>query len=783
MKINPSARVYLVCIPLVLLTFWDVIFFGASLRVTDLMYGGANGFPIIKMIHIREYMSWWGSFSDNGGAFIQSDPMIGFIKNSIWNIQSPYWNPFSAAGSLGPETLVDLKFSAFTILNGILGATSSAFSISLVIGLFFGTYFTYLIINKFLRLTDLAAAAGCIFYLLNGYSTANIGVNISQNYLFIPIYIFALLKYTEKNNGINFIILVLSISLFLSALFPPTTVISMISVNAIYVGFLINKRVNENITYIKIIELFLGYVAACIVSACLLSVLFLPIIEGLSIMGTLDDYSKRIFNPIYFPNSILSFFTPTHFFELYNAMEDSAVLWSAPGKSNGFNGNTIYHFGLIGIIFITSTFSLKNHKQLPLIISCQVVMLFFLLRLFNPFLVDKIYSNLPIIRNLGAQYLWAGIFIPSIFLVSFGVDAIRNQKRIPWQAFLVLAIGLLSIYYVYNEYGFRDPFINFKKNAIITFIIYEIILFIILLAAYKFNAEKIKTTAMTTLVLLMFAELTIDTKWVHTERVDFFNKPPELTQYLIDNTKLSRTLTLGVGPFTPELGSAFNVQEITSFNQGVLPDYVKYFQDNFRLKDVNQMAYGVSLMNAKDTPELNYINFGALNFLGVKYLIIPKNFINYQKFLSSRGLIPVKESSNSIVYENLTALPRSFTLKDELDGDINKVDFNSLTAKDVVAADIINYENARVNIRGISKVNSILVISDNWHPNWNGKLNGKPVEIIKINQSFRGVRLEPGAYNFEMVYRPKTLFYSILLSLLSLILLVIVFFLRPKCNN
>jgi len=518
-----------------------------------------------------------------------------------------------------------------------------------------------------------------------------------------------------------------------------------------------------------------GYIAALLLSVALLSVLFFPILEGLTTMGTLDDYSKRIFFPIYFPNSILSFFTPTHFFELYNSMEEGAVLWSVGSQKNGFNGNTVYHFGLISLIFISSTLHFKNIKSKAIIISCYVAVFFFLLRLFNPFLIDAIYSHIPIIRNLGAQYLWSGIFIPCILLVGFGVDALRDQKKFPWQQSLVLLVGLFSIYIVYDKYGFRDPFIDFKRNSVKIFIFYELFVFIILLIVYKFNSLKNKVVALSLLVLLMLVELLIGSKWVHTKRIDFFNNPPEITQFLIDNVKLNRTMTVGIGAFTPELGSAFNVQEITSHNQGVFPDYVAYFQNNFKLNNVNQMAYGVSLMNAKDTPEENSMNFGALNFLGVRYIVMPKDFTKYKNFFKENGLYVIKENNNTIIYENPNILPRAFTLRDEFKEDIFKKDLNKLTIKDVVPAEIKNYQNSTVIISGAANTKSLFVLSDNWHPNWRAKLNGKHAEIIKINQSFRGMIINPGAYEIEMEYRPRTLNLAIVLSLLSLTLLGLIF--------
>lgn len=77
----------------------------------------------IKLVHLLSYheLLVGGGYHDNGGASFQSEPMMEFMKNTLSSGQSPYWNPYSSAGAVGPETLVDQKFSLFTICYAILG--------------------------------------------------------------------------------------------------------------------------------------------------------------------------------------------------------------------------------------------------------------------------------------------------------------------------------------------------------------------------------------------------------------------------------------------------------------------------------------------------------------------------------------------------------------------------------------------------------------------------------------------------------------------------------------
>jgi hypothetical protein len=167
----------LISILLVLAIFPDVIFLGASLRLTDQLEGSNSGKKSIQFYEVPTTTGWWGSYSDTGGGIFQSEPMISLMKKNIREGQSPYWNPYSAAGSLGPETLVDQKFSPFTIINAAISDKSIIFNFTYILISAISVYFLYLIVLDIFGLSIYAAIGSCVFYLLNGYVVANMGSN------------------------------------------------------------------------------------------------------------------------------------------------------------------------------------------------------------------------------------------------------------------------------------------------------------------------------------------------------------------------------------------------------------------------------------------------------------------------------------------------------------------------------------------------------------------------------------------------------------------------------
>src|SRR2546426_5337404 len=119
----------LACV-LIFATFPDVFLAGTSLRNTDQLWGSYQNLALYRVHPLTsatdgplraEYGEWLLAYNDMGGAVWQSEPMMEFMRHTIWTLDSPYWNPYSSAGSLGPETLVDLKLSILTIAYAVLG--------------------------------------------------------------------------------------------------------------------------------------------------------------------------------------------------------------------------------------------------------------------------------------------------------------------------------------------------------------------------------------------------------------------------------------------------------------------------------------------------------------------------------------------------------------------------------------------------------------------------------------------------------------------------------------
>lgn len=775
-----NLKALFVTLVLVLAIFPDVIFLGSSLRLTDQLEGSNTGKDSIQFYKIPTTTGWWGSYSDTGGAIFQAEPMISLMKRNIRELQSPYWNPYSAAGALGPETLVDQKFSPFTILNAVLGDSSIVFNLTYILISALSAYFVYILVVDALGLSIFAAIGACIFYLLNGYVVANIASNTLQSFYYLPLVLYASFNFINFGGLRNFSLMVLAWTPILACTFLPTTIISVLAVGILFGGYIAYSYVERKKSSKQILSLILSLFASGISAVLLLAIIYFPLIENLGTMGTLGDYAKRIFYPINFPQAIAALYTPTHLFESYNAMEAGAIFWNDGKTKNGINGNTVYHIGLVAIILSASACSYLKGKYKPFIIVCFICLGIGFLRLFGVGFIEQYYDRLPVIGNIGAQYWWPIIFLPLTFLVAFGFEAYVRGSQARWIGIIFILIGGLSLYYVYWIYGLKEPNLIFKLNSLKISLAFSLTVGVVI-AASKLTKKKYLAPAL--LIFFLFMELTYSAKFQREPRVNFFNNPSAEFKFIKNNINLSRTMNIGGGGLYPELGSAFGIQEITSLNQGIIPAYLNYFGKMIQLENKNLMSYGASLLNMKDEPNSNKIDWDRINLLGVKYILLPKNFIHYQEYLKNNGFTLVFEGGSKDIYENPRVISRAFSIP-LLDKNNDKdFSFDLINKSTKAEVTISEYRNTLVRLKGEAQEKSLVILTDNYTAPWKVSVNGQPSELVTVDGVFRGVVVEPGFYSVEFTYSLKYLNVAIFISLVMCILTFAAIFIRFDNNK
>jgi hypothetical protein len=62
----------------------------------------------------------------------------------------------------------------------------------------------------------------------------------------------------------------------------------------------------------------------------------------------------------------------------------------------------------------------------------------------------------------------------------------------------------------------------------------------------------------------------------------------------------------------------------------------------------------------------------------------------------------------------------------------------------------------------------MVVVSDNWYPGWRAEVDGKAAEIWKVNTAIRGVVVGRGKHSVTMVYRPFSVYFGLVLTVIGL---------------
>lgn len=779
---NKLLQSCLIALLLICITFPDVIFNGASFRLTDQVVGGSVGTLARNVYPAPSTEGWWASYNDNGGALFQSEPMMEFMRNTIQSGQSPYWNPYSGGGSLGPETLVDQKFSFFTLLYSFSWGGAGAYNFILLVLYFFAVMFLSLIIREHLNLSICAAIAGSIFYLLNGYSTANFGSNVTQSYLYFPMCVYTALAFINRTSALRFISFVLAYCVFLSCTFIPTTITSLIPILFIVLGYIYTQIGLGKLGWPESIKIIGVMSLGIILVLMLLSFIYIPVVSNILSVGEMETYAKRIFFPINFPQAIASLFSPSHFYQSYNAMEANALFWNDGVTKNGVTGNTVFHLGVVAIMLSGCVFKVSSKQHNRFTWVCLACIALGFIRLFDPFPFDIIFSKIPVIGNIGCQYWWPPVIFPAIFLVAFGMDNLSKKNARIFPAIILMLIGVFSLLYVYRIFGLQEPYYHFKKVSIsLLGIAFFVMTFLILKSTTK---KSFSSNQLIVLVLLfLFTELMLDSKMMRLPRQDNFGGHSSVLDYVKNNIGLQRTLTFGQGGVYPELGSALAIQEATSFNLGVSPEYVKFLSETISLGNSAQTFYGASLMLMQDKPELHDINWNNINLLGVKFLLLPIGFNNYQKILIGRGFRAVEKSGSVLLYENPEVMPRAFTVNRRTNLNSSNVFLPLDFQLNLEPARITKYENTYVEIQGNSLSSRLLVLTDNWNKNWVVDVNGEPADLVKVNGVFRGVIVPEGKYRVKMKYESNVIYWSVIVSLFSALMLILVAIFRVRFNK
>jgi hypothetical protein len=89
------------------------------------------------------------------------------------------------------------------------------------------------------------------------------------------------------------------------------------------------------------------------------------------------------------------------------------------------------------------------------------------------------------------------------------------------------------------------------------------------------------------------------------------------------------------------------------------------------------------------------------------------------------------------------------------------------------STEVFRYEPNRVDVRTKAAAPSVLVLAENHYPGWRAYLDGRRVDILRVNYAQRGVRVPAGEHEVSFRYRPASFYAGLALSLMALAALLL----------
>ena len=777
----------------------DVIFYGASVSSANLHNVTAEPAPKrVQLFPERPGRRLLHGYYDSGGAAFQSEPSAQFMARSIWTGQSIYWNPYSATGSLGPETLVDIKTSPLSIAVALMGGSDLAFHLAFLGFNFLGVFCLLVLLTVELRLSLLAAVAGGVSYLLNGYNVANLASNIAQTWFYFPILVLALVTFAKRPSAQSFVAITVGAVLILATTFLPTTLVFL--GGSLFVGFAAALAAAHatasrwGAAALVASRNACAQICAVGLALIVLAALYLPIIEALRYLATGDFYAARVFHATNLFN-LISLFTPKHAFESYNAITPRAA---------ELIGNAAFHQGIIGALIASQVIRAWPAFQRVMLIAISASFLLLAARVYGVPVFSQLVNSLPVVGSIGQQYVWAGVSMFFTLLVPFGMHALLRGG--PRKAALGGVAAVIAFALVYTMTIYRPDAIGLI-HVMFAGLLIGAGSFLVL-ALRRAPSPRAGATAVlgTLLVVLSWVELSSYVNHARLSRTERFSNPPEFVRFLQAQGGLHRVASYGSPGMPPEYGSAYGIAQIGSMNFHLLPRYEALFNRLIVPNPLDRWTTFVTLFNAKDG---NWLNLAAIDLVGAKYLVTPQWFHQLQAHAQSAGWRRIYDGAHVRIHENPNPLPRAFVVHQLVESARTPIDegqsprvvatsddarlieaarmlgigqATTVSRSDDVAAVVSRYDHASVEIQADLKAPGILVLTDAWHPNWSVRVDGQPALLGRVNEAFRGVPLAAGRHVIEMTYAPGTLALGKVLSVLGLMLVCAILLMRRRIN-
>jgi Bacterial membrane protein YfhO len=237
----------------------------------------------------------------------------------------------------------------------------------------------------------------------------------------------------------------------------------------------------------------------------------------------------------------------------------------------------------------------------------------------------------------------------------------------------------------------------------------------------------------------------------------------------------------------------FRIADARGYDPPILKRYNKLWRREVSPEYPDLTSTLISLF--LQVPQIDERRLRTLRLLGVTDLLAPPESAGPPPpGLDTPGLTRVYNGPDAQVFHVDDALPRAFVAGaqqtvDGGDAALDAVTSPSLDARNVAVTEkqldgvadsgsapagtarIVRYQADRVTIDANLTRPGVVVVGDNWYPGWKAKVDGRSVDVDRVDYVMRGTVAGAGHHRIEYRYQPASWRIGWIVSLLSLLAL------------
>jgi hypothetical protein len=496
----------------------------------------------------------------------------------------------------------------------------------------------------------------------------------------------------------------------------------------------------------------------------LLSFLYFPTFAAMKTdLDMVGLYSARSTPGLNLVN-LLSFFTPKHYWESYNAF------YRGQKVSDEYYA-LVPHLGIIAPLIAAHAFSRASKANRPVLFSLGACVAIAAGQIWGicPF---TLIDHLPFFSFVRNEYWSAMVVFALVLLAAYGYDAITPMNALKVPSWSVVAVVVTAFVLVSRR---SDVPVGVWTRP------YLVIFWMILIGSMAIlAAARMPRITPWSRRLLLFSLVAEGIFYMNGLRPYRSNRDQRLARAIlwvkseIQRHPGSRLLNVGVSGVFPNWGSALQIPQLGNLDTANFPWYRHFFYRYIGTGPFLSLAHNEDTISFTDA---------SLSLAGVRFIIVDRALDHAIQRLFGLGYAVVQSDSIRLVFENPHALPRSFIAASLFRGDGLPSDLGSSANVAATSTDekllssavalgisatggnssaenrsaVEEYHHNRVRIHCTLKQPGLLLLTDAWSPRWKASVDGKDAYIGRADVTFRGIALPPGEHEIVFWYRPFSL--------------------------